>query len=159
MVEQVNFKEFMKRRPDYIRIYKEKETDTWRLYGSSDIDLKVFNEMKKQNVIYEVIEEAIKINVSYSKGWDDKNTYKEPTQLNFHHSDCETLKTLLDHNFKELNITYWPNSTSENSRRQNAKCELVLIRGLKFNKNGKLLKSHRISLTTPSYFGSIASRY
>ena len=156
MIEQVNFKEFMKRDPGYIRIYKD--SDTWRLYGSSDIEVKVFSGTQRQNVLYEVQEEDIKINVSYSQGWDDKTVYSKPTQLNFN-GDCDTLKTLLAHNPSELVIDYWANNMSESGKRQGHKCETVIIRGNKYNKNGKLVKSHRVGFNTPSYFGSIASRY
>jgi len=157
VVEQISFKEFMKRDPDYIRIYKE--CDNWMLYGSADIEVKVFGRTERQTAIFEVEKEGIKINVSYSRAYDDKKTYSDPTQLNFHSSDCETFKTLLAHNPSDLYVDYWANNTSENSRRQGVICETIRVKGSSFNKAGKLVKTHSVGFTTPSYFGSIASRY
>jgi len=159
MTEQISFKEFMKRNPDYIRIYHDTETDTWRLYGSVDVDVKVFGETKRENVIFEVIPEDIEIHLSVSKGWEDKTQYKLPSQLNFHHTNTETLKTLLSHKPSKLYLDYWYNSYSDNSKKIGAKCEYIKVEGRKFNKNDKLLKVHRVGFTTPSYFGTIRSTY
>jgi len=147
----------MKRDPEYIRLYKE--CDMWKLYGSSDIEVKVFGRTERQTAIYEVEEEGIKVNVSYNRAYDDKKTYSDPTQLNFHSGDCETLKALLSHNPNTLNVDYWANNISENSKRQGAICETIRVKGISFNKAGKLVKSHSVNFNTPSYFGSIASRY
>lgn len=157
--EQITFKEFLKRDPDYIRIYQDKDSETWRLYGSVDTDVKVFNEVKRQNILFEVIPEDIKIHLSVSKAWDNKSDYSNPEQLNFHNSNADTLKTLLSHKPTELWLDYWYNCTSENSRKIGAKCEYIKVEGRKFNKNGKLTKVHRVGFTTPSYFGTIRSKY
>ena len=157
MVEEISFKEFMKRDPDYIRIYKN-ELNQWILYGSSDVEVKVFGKQERQTVLYEVLKDEVNIYVSYLKGWDDKTEYVNPKQFNFHSSDCETLKTLLSHNITELNLEYWANNQSENAKAQNQRCETIRITANKY-KTGKLLKTHRIGFNTPSYFGSIASKY
>ena len=159
MTEQITFKEFLKRNPDYIRIYQDKDSELWRLYGSAETDVKVFGTMKKETHIFEVIPEDIKIHLSVSKGWTDKKEYANPQQLNFHHANNETLKTLLSHKPTELWLDYWYNSTSDNSIKEGAICEYVKVEGRKFNKNGKLTKVHRVSFTQPSYFGTIRSRY
>jgi len=151
-VEGITFKEFMKRDPKYIRIWRDLD-QSWRLYGSSDVDVKIYGKTETQNICYQVLLGEIQINVNYRQSYEDKTQYNKPTQLNFHDGDCDTLKTLLAHNPDTLSLEYWLENLSENARKQNQHCETMRITGSRKN------KTHKVHMDKPHYFGSFGSRY
>lgn len=152
-MQEITLKQLVKYDPDYLRLFFDPDTGEWKLYASIKETVKVLGKPQEQES--PAIVSDIKIGFTHI---DRTGKYAEPTQLNFHYTDADTLKTLLAHYPQILSVEHYPNSLSTAAKKwAGLTTEVITIKGRRWSKDGlKVTKENRVSFTTPSFFGTIA---
>jgi hypothetical protein len=117
-IEKVNLPQFVKLVKDYIRVYPQEN----KLYACYDISQKIKGKIEK---IRCYIETDIPIKTTTG------HNCIMPKTINLHHTNSDTLKTLLALKPESLEIDYWENNQSEYMRERCINQESVFITGLK----------------------------